>query len=1269
MAESSNRQKAIFLEAIDLPSLDERLAFVAHACEGDDVLRQRVEAMLKANAASDSFLERPAAALGATVDAPRGGEEARSAARPSSEGLGTRVGPYKLLELLGEGGMGAVYMAEQVETVRRMVALKIIKPGLDGGQMLARFEAERQALARMDHPNIAKVLDAGATANGRPYFVMELVKGTPITTFCDTNKLSARQRLELFVAVCQAIQHAHQKGVIHRDIKPSNVLIALYDDKPVPKVIDFGIAKAAGQPLTDRTLHTGFGAIVGTPEYMSPEQATFNQLDIDTRSDVYSLGVLLYELLTGTTPVDKTRFKEVAILEVLRVVREEEPPRPSVKLSTTAARASIAATRGTDSSKLAQLLRGELDWIVMKTLEKDRNRRYETAAGLARDVDRYLKDELVEARPPSTGYRLRKFVRRHRGAVLAAALVSLVLLAGIVGTTWGLFEARRQRDDADLARVEAKGNEAKAIAAEGHSAKSLTSSEGLRLLLQSELARSSNPSLAMLLAIEGAERHPGLLANNTLLAALDQSREERTLPGAAHTLCFSADGRRLLTANGHDVRIWDVSTGKEIVPFPKVKHAHGVWVLPGHEPGNSWIQAACFDSDGKRVLTTSAYGRVGLWDAATGKPLALLEKGLVDWTPEDEANRRSGHEYAAPARFSPDGRFVLTTYSKSRLWDAASGKEHLVLQGHEQSILWAEFSRDGQKIITASRDTTARIWDAESGKQLHVLKAHATNAVLTACFSPDGSRALTVATIHTSDGRYARGPLCRLWDVETGKEAAGLDAPSAHSYSNYSSAQFSADSSRILTYDYHTAFEKEPNWHFWDAKTGKHLGRAKSQRPYTSAAFTNDGKHVAFFGHGLDWWNAKTMELERTESVRGHHALFSPDNQRLATIGETGVHIWAISGEAERRLGHWSQFPFLALSQDGRSLATRTSDPKEVAVWDLATAREVARIKAKDLSNVGLIRFSPDGRRVIFGYYGDKVVCVADVRTGELITVLPGGQELQDADISPDNLRAVTINGEQLRIWDLGTGKELAAPKLAAGDHYSGEERKACFSPCGRWLVTAQSRQHCLRDPVTGKEVALLNPGFGGFSPAPPLFSPDGRRVLTIWNSSPEQGMVWDTETGRKLATLTAPQEVRAHLSAPAFSSDGEWIIIPCGDQTVRIWETATGKESLVVKGHESLVNAATISPDKTRIVTASADKTARLWDARTGELQAIFHGHQEPVVSARFIPEGRVLSVDKKGSARVWPIDSLPTARARAPRGLTMEERKKYEIPTAVRR
>jgi serine/threonine protein kinase len=359
-------ERSIFIAALEKDDPAERVAYLDQAC-GDAALRQRIERLLAAHAAAGGILDRPV------------GPETQTATgllQPILEQAGAVIGPYKLLQQIGEGGMGTVYMAEQSHPVQRKIALKIIKPGMDSRHVMARFQAERQALALMDHPNIAKVLDAGTTADGRPYFVMELVKGVPITRYCDEHHLTPRQRLELFIPVCQAIQHAHHKGIIHRDIKPSNVLVCIYDGKPVPKVIDFGVAKATGPKLTEQTLFTEFGAIVGTVEYMSPEQAQLDQLDIDTRSDIYSLGVLLYELLTGTTPLERKRLKQVAVLELLRLVREEEAPRPSTRLSAMEALPSIAANRGTEPKRLSALMRGELDWIVLKALEKDRERRY-----------------------------------------------------------------------------------------------------------------------------------------------------------------------------------------------------------------------------------------------------------------------------------------------------------------------------------------------------------------------------------------------------------------------------------------------------------------------------------------------------------------------------------------------------------------------------------------------------------------------------------------------------------------------------------------------------------------------------------------------------------------------------------------------------------------------------------------------------------------------------------------------------------------------------
>src|SRR6266516_2805045 len=408
-----SQKPAFDLKAARVRTGGQREAYVEAACEGDAELRASVDALLVAHDEAGAFLEPPKPTLAMPFMPP-----------------GTVIGRYKILESIGEGGYGTVFMAEQTTPVQRKVALKIIKAGMDTRQVIARFEAERQALALMDHPNIAKVFDAGVTDTGRPYFVMELVKGVSIVNYCDQHHLPPRARLELFVQICQAVQHAHQKGIIHRDLKPSNVLVAQYDGKPVPKVIDFGVAKATGQQLTERTMFTGFGDVIGTLEYMSPEQAEMNQLDVDTRSDIYSLGVLLYELLTGSTPLEKERIKQTALLEALRFVREEEPPNPSTRLSTSQQLPSIATNRGLEPKKLSGIVHGELDWIVMKALEKDRNRRYETANGFAADVQRYLDDEAVHACPPSATYRFRKFARRNKAALLTVVAVMAALVGG-----------------------------------------------------------------------------------------------------------------------------------------------------------------------------------------------------------------------------------------------------------------------------------------------------------------------------------------------------------------------------------------------------------------------------------------------------------------------------------------------------------------------------------------------------------------------------------------------------------------------------------------------------------------------------------------------------------------------------------------------------------------------------------------------------------------------------------------------------------------------
>ncbi len=731
MATDPRRVKELFVAALELPDPQDRQAFLKRECAADADLRQRLEALLKAHENPASVLERPLAvveppAMSSAQEPPAGPEPGETGYYhdPREEVGAIIAGKYKLIEALGQGGMGDVFMAQQTAPVKRLVALKLIKPGMDSRQVLARFEAERQALALMDHPNIAKVLDAGATESGRPFFVMELVKGVPITRFCDERQLSPRERLQLFIPVCQAIQHAHQKGVIHRDIKPSNVLVALYDDRPVPKVIDFGVAKAAGSQLTDASLVTGFGALVGTPEYMSPEQAQLNQLDIDTRSDVYALGVLLYELLTGTTPIDRKRLGQNALLEILRVIREEEPPRPSARLSTCETLASIAATRRTEPAKLARLMRGELDWIVMKCLEKERSRRYETANAVARDLERYLHDEVIEARPPSAGYRLRKFARKHRTALAMAATVVLLLVAGVAVSAWLAVLARRAESETAQALHEAEESREEALEQRRQADE------------QRRRAEMQAASVAMDMDLKYCE--DGEIA----LGLLRLAETLRTMPEHAKEL------RECAALN---ILAW----GQRFRP---------AWTLD-HDGFD--VTEALLSPDGQSVLSLGRDGTARLWDSVTGKQRAILGQ-----PPQPLKIDSSGL-----IQFSKDGSTALTILGSRvavnegwnwsfrsqidggdgivRLWDVTTGQLRAATSAHSGRVFEVHLSQNASRLATVSQTTLPvpfpyvfSFWNALNGQLIRRLELRGGLPLIDV--SPDGKSVLIA-----QDGQFS----------------------------------------------------------------------------------------------------------------------------------------------------------------------------------------------------------------------------------------------------------------------------------------------------------------------------------------------------------------------------------------------------------------------------------------------------------------------------------------------------------------------------------
>ncbi|MGO8700423.1 MAG: protein kinase domain-containing protein [Limisphaerales bacterium] len=1074
-------------------SVTERAAYLAGACGDNLSLRQRVEALLSAEKGATALMSKqPEAAARGTI-----------AIRPTDEAAGTVLGRYKLLQQIGEGGCGVVYMADQEEPVRRRVALKVIKLGMDTRQVIARFEAERQALALMDHPNIAKVLDAGATETGRPYFVMELVRGIPITRYCDENHLSTAARLGLFVKVCQAIQHAHQKGIIHRDIKPSNVLVADHDGVAVPKIIDFGIAKATtDQRLTDKTLFTAFEQFIGTPAYMSPEQAKLSGLDIDTRSDIYSLGVLLYELLMGKTPFESNWLLAGGLDEIRRIIREEEPVRPSTRLHTldAAEQTAVAKHRQSDGAKLVHLLRGDLDWIVMKCLEKDRARRYETANGLAMDIQRHLQNEPVNARPPSKVYRFQKMVCRNKLAFGAAGALAGSLILGLAICSYLLVREKEARRSEAAMRVQAEGAQKKAQTEAARAEAASLEAQKKEIEIKTTLSASEfrqgsraisegHPADALAYLARSFADDPSNEAALTTMATLLASRPwmaPMILLKPANSAAFSPDGKRIVTASDDGTaQVWDAQNGEPLAGLPRIGHK---------------VTSVQFSPDGMRIAT-AAGDQVRIWDAQNGQPLGepMTHDGLVTSAQFSPNGARlvtvhgstvlvwdalSGRRVAElrhralvtvnAAQFSPDGKRIVTAAGGvARVWDAQNGKPLTEPLQHSSVVSSARFSPDGKYILTSSRDGTARVWRILNGQPplAEVLK-HG-NRVSSAQFSPDGHRIVTASSDATA----------RVWDGRSGQP---LTEPLKHA-SGLLSAQFSADGKQIVT------VSRDQAARVWNADTGQPLTEPlQHSSALNSAQFSPDGKLILTATvEGMAWlWDVRTgkqLSKPLIHRSRVNSAQFSPDGKRIVTASQDGTaRVWdAQSGEplAELRDENFFSVSSAEFSPDGKRIVTVSRD-ETMRVWDAQNGEQLLQL-AGDVTSA---RYSPDGERILTA--SGTTARVWDALTGQALTEpLQNNYSVSSAQFSPDGKRIVTATlGGGVRVWDVRTGQQLADPLMPDRAARPGELRRGVNSAAGagltRWAVNSAQ------------------------------FSPDGKRIVTagndgtarVWDIAPSQG-------------------------------------------------------------------------------------------------------------------------------------------------------------------
>ena len=1106
MSDPVEREFAVFSAARRLPP-EERAAYLDEACAGDAVLRQQVENLLRAGEEAGVFLQQPA---------PGAQRPAHGGASPNlpptvaaaGEKAGDRIGRYKLLQQIGEGGCGVVYMAEQQQPVRRRVALKVIKLGMDTKSVIARFEAERQALALMDHPNIAKVLEAGATDTGRPYFVMELVRGIKITDYCDQNGLSTEERLNLFLQVCQAIQHAHQKGIIHRDIKPSNILVTLHDGAPVSKVIDFGIAKATtGQRLTDMTLFTAFEQFIGTPAYMSPEQAEMSALDIDTRTDIYSLGVLLYELLTGKTPFDAKELVAAGLDAMRRTIREQEPARPSTRLGTmlVADLTEVARHRRAEPARLPRLIRGDLDWIVMKALEKDRARRYETANGLAMDVQRYLRDESVEASPPGRFYRLQKLVRRNKLVFGAAGAVTAALVIGLGASTFLFFrerESRRREAEKLYAAYLAQARANRLSNGPGRNFETLeTIGKAAAMRPSLELRNEAIAALSLVdarLVGSGETNAPDagkLVFDPTLetfarvspegdvsVRRLENGKEIGRVPsrqsGVNWLQGLSAGGRYLTFDTAQPKHcVWDVRKGEMV--FRDLAAAGGLALnstgdsLAILEPAS--VSLYNFDSrEVSRHASQVSAGSAAMAMDLQGSRLACFNcqteiAEIVELNSGDVKGTFSVPECCSAMQWSRDGQWLAgACRNTAYIWNAVTGELLQKCAGHDDRITRLAFNRAGTLLATTSWDDTLRLWDPFSGAQL--LNFAGSSYQLQ--FSQDDGRLAFVVVQNTMGGskfgllemagsaQYRR-LLPRVQSSEGGQLAVSPD--------NSFIAAIMRDRVRL-----------------WDQVSGKEIGALPTAH-YSSVIFDSTGKSLITSGSsGLARWPLQTVPGKAVKTIRlgprqelaaggpgFMYAAMSADGRHIARGLESTGELRLLDSDEpgkEITLARHPGLRWLSISPGAEWVATGTRWGEGVRVWDIQSQRMIKELPEPGGSSV---LFSPDGRWLLTAGAEYHLFETQSWHPGPRISVESKNLLVGVMAFSPDSqLLAIAYGRRAIRLLQTNTGQPLAdfeAPSLSL-------VQGLCFNANGRQLLASDGlgQLHLWNLPSTRERLAAL---------------------------------------------------------------------------------------------------------------------------------------------------------------------------------------------------